>query len=99
MPGAPERSFYGPDRRRRRRTRRHPTTALPISSLGLVHGTFRMPAEFVPHRREHAAGELRFAARTEALVERGAEDRRRNAFVDGRGDGPAPFARIRYATR
>ncbi len=56
-----------------------------------------MPPELEAHGGEQLAGEISFAARGEAREERGAQHRRGHRFVDGGGDSPAPFARIRDA--
>src|ERR1035438_929718 len=56
-----------------------------------------MTAELITKGRQHLFGEVVFAARTEAFVESGAEDWSRNRLVDGSGDCPAPFPRIRHA--
>src|SRR6516162_3925689 len=52
-------------------------------------------AEFVAHRRQHPVGEVRLAARAEALIECGRQDMRGDRFVDRRLDRPAPLARVR----
>src|SRR5680860_192408 len=62
---------------------------LATSGLLLV-----VPAEFLAHGRHHLVAEIGGAARREALVQGGGEDRGRYALVD-RGDArPAAFARV-----
>ena len=41
-----------------------------------------VPAELVAHGREQLVREIGFAARAEALVQRGSQHRRRHRFVD-----------------
>ena len=53
-----------------------------------------MAAELVAQGGEQSVSEVCFAARAEALEERGAEDGRGNGFVDGGLHGPAAFAGI-----
>src|SRR5579875_3362304 len=80
-------------------TRCSPKTIMPrrvFRSTGLFFGFRRleMAAEFVAHRRENLVLELRLAARTEARIERSAEDGGRDGFVDRRFDRPTALARI-----
>ena len=56
-----------------------------------------MAAELVAHGRQQLVGEVRLAARAEALVQRGGEDGRRHRLVDGRLDRPPPLAGIGHA--
>ena len=65
---------------------------------GLDQLFFLVSAELVSHRREQLVGEVLCAARGEALRQRGAQDRRGDALVDGRLEGPAPLARVGHAT-
>lgn len=58
-----------------------------------------MATELVAHGGQELIGELRLAARGEALVERRAQDRCRHTFVNRGGDRPAPFAGIGDASR
>src|SRR4051794_41897482 len=70
------------------------------SPTAKLRGAFpQVPAEAEAHRREHAIAELALAARLEARVETGRDDRSGNALVDGGEHGPAPFARVRDAPR
>ena len=65
--------------------------------LALPAAFLLVAAEFVAHRGQHLVGEVGLAARAEAFVQRGAEDRGRHDFVDGGRDRPAPLARIGHA--
>src|SRR5262245_25178860 len=72
--------------------------------LGVAHPTlrslrrlFEMAAELVAHGREQLVAEVCLAARAEALVEGGGEDRHRHRLVDGRPDRPPSLAGIRHA--
>src|SRR6185437_1882629 len=56
-------------------------------------------AELEAHGRHHAVGELRLAARREALADGGGEDRRGYALVDRGLERPAPLTRIGDVTR
>src|SRR5262245_32533021 len=58
---------------------------------------FEMTAEFVPHGRQQLVAEVRLAARAEALVQGGGQDRDRHRLVDGRSDRPPPLAGIGHA--
>src|ERR1700682_619846 len=61
-----------------------------------TRSTFDMSSELKAHRREHLPGKVVFATRSKPLMDRGAEHRRRRAFVDRCGDGPTSFAGIRH---
>ena len=56
-------------------------------------------AELISQRGEQLVGEVLIAARGEALRQRGAQDRRRYALVDGCLEGPASLTRIRDVAR
>src|SRR5262249_16325899 len=85
------RSSCRPDRRwlRRRPGRRRVPHPSSFAFLLLV-----VPAELEAHRREELVLVIGLAARGEARVERGREDRRRNRLLDGALDGPAALARV-----
>ena len=57
-----------------------------------------MTAELIAHRREDLVGEIRLAARAEALEECRGEQRGRRAGLDRRKAGPAALARVRDPT-
>ena len=63
----------------------------------LGSGLLQVPAEPVAHGGEQPVLIIRFAARGEALVERGGKNRYRHGLVDGGLDGPPALAGIRYA--
>src|SRR2546425_8771361 len=65
--------------------------------LRLLRRLFEVTAELIAHGREQLVGEVRFAARGEALVQRGGEDGGRHRLVDGRPDRPPPLAGIGHA--
>src|SRR6266705_3288358 len=52
-------------------------------------------AKLKAHRGQHFCGKIIFAARGEALIEGGAENRRGRRRFDGREKRPAAFAGIR----
>src|SRR5262252_6617074 len=54
-----------------------------------------MSAESESHRRQELVLIIGFTSRGEALIERGAENRSRDGFVDCGLDGPPPFAGVR----
>src|SRR5215469_10568899 len=56
----------------------------------------RVAAELRPHRRQDLAGERAVVAGLEPLVERGGDDRHRDALLDARQDGPAALAGVRH---
>ena len=60
---------------------------------------FQVPAKGEPHRREELIGVVVRAARAEPGKQGRAQDRRRNPLVDGRGDRPSAFARVRDPAR
>src|SRR5215217_7385900 len=53
-----------------------------------------VPAELLPHGREHLVGKMIFAARGESLKQRSCKHRSRNPDVDGRLHCPATLARV-----
>ena len=55
---------------------------------------FDVPAKLEAHGGKNLAGEVVFAARGEALVERGSEDWSRSGGLDCRKDGPAAFTGV-----
>ena len=57
-------------------------------------GFFEVTAELESHRREEFILVIRFAARTEPLVESGGEYRHRNAFINRCLDRPPAFTGI-----
>src|SRR6187431_1979969 len=68
-----------------------------ILSAGVLLWTFVMTAELLAHGRQQLVGVTGVAARLEAAEQRGADHGRGDAFVDGRSQRPAPFARIGHA--
>src|SRR5882762_6536963 len=60
----------------------------------LHSGFFQVSAEFVAHARKKLLLKIRVAARTEPLIKRGGQDRRRHAFINGSLDCPAALARV-----
>ena len=67
--------------------------------MALISGSLRMAAELVPHRRQYPVRKGGRIAGRKPLVERGAQYRRRDGFVDRRLHSPAPFAGVRYTPR
>src|SRR2546425_725146 len=65
--------------------------------LRLLRRLFEVTAELITHGREQLVGEVRLAARAEALVQGGGEDVGRHRLVDGRPDRPPPLAGIGHA--
>src|SRR5262249_14622527 len=65
----------------------------------LFRGFFEMSTELETHRREQLVLIIRLAARAEALIERGGEDRHRYGLVDGGLDRPASFSGVGNAAR
>src|ERR1051325_4753199 len=72
-----------------------PTPATPITQTS---GFFFVTTELEAEPRQELRAEVSSSPRGEALVQRGREDRHRNARFDRRLDGPAAFARIRHVT-
>ena len=59
--------------------------------LFLLRCLFQMAAELEAHGREQFVLEIRFTARTEALVKGGGQHGYWNTFVDCRLDRPSPL--------
>src|SRR5215218_4195992 len=71
-----------------------PATSSSISTSARL---LVVAAELLAHRREDLVAEVAEAARVEALVQGGGEDRRRHALVDRRDRRPATLAGVRDA--
>src|SRR5918994_4168494 len=78
--------------------RREAAFSSPATSSSIAIGASArllvVAAELLAHRREHLGAEVAEAARVEALVQGGGENRRRHALVDRRDRGPATLAGV-----
>src|ERR1035438_9347579 len=71
--------------------RAHDRNSFPLLTASRF---LQVAAEAEAHRREQLVLEIRIAARSETLVERGGKNRHRYTDIDGCLDGPSSFARI-----